>query len=424
VPRGTLAPEDGRVRGLLIVALTIVAGSAGATQERAAFTGDARVRAALQSVRANERATIADQIRLCEIPAPTFGEGARAAVVRDLLQAAGLKNVRTDREGNVVGERRGRSARPNVVLAAHLDTVFPAATPVKVTRSGPVLRGPGIGDNCRGLAVLVAVARALNAAGVETAGSITFAATVGEEGLGNLRGTKALLSDTLKGRVDRFVALDGTGGAVTNIGVGSRRYRFTFRGPGGHSYNNFRGANPVHALSRAADRISAIQVPSRPKTTFNIGRIGGGSSVNAIPEESWMEVDLRSSDAAALDALDRSVQQIVAEAAVFESARARQNGAISVNADRIGDRPAGRTDERSSIVRTALAISKTVQLTASLTEASTDANAAMQLGIPAIAVGGGGRGTGAHSRAETFDSTNSERGTARALLLAISLSQE
>jgi acetylornithine deacetylase/succinyl-diaminopimelate desuccinylase-like protein len=415
------------VRSRSIVLLTIAAASAvsaaAASQQRDARAEDPRADAALLSIRTSEPTTIADQVRLCEIPAPPFGERARALVVRDMLQAAGLSNARIDREGNVVAERRGRVERPVVVLSAHLDTVFPEGTPVTVTRAGPVLRGPGIGDNCRGLAVLVAVARALHASGIETDRPVVFAATVGEEGLGNLRGVKALLAQTLKGRVDRFVAVDGSGGSITNIGVGSRRYRVTFLGSGGHSYSDFGRPNPAYALARAMARISELQVPSRPRTTFNVGRIGGGTSVNAIPGESWMEVDLRSADEAALAALDRSLHTIVNEAAAAERARASSTGALTVKVERIGDRPAGRTDERSPIVQTAIAVSKSLGLNAPLAEGSTDANLPMQLGIPAVAIGGGGRGANTHSREETFDTTGAASGAARALLLTIALSR-
>lgn len=410
-----------RTAAVLVFAMMVAGGLR--PQERAAPREDTRVRAALEAIEKTEPATIAAQVRLCEVPAPPFREGARAAVVRDMLQSAGLKNVRLDREGNVVGERPGRSPQPHVVLAAHLDTVFPVGTDVKVTRSGAVLRGPGIGDNCRGLAVLIAVARALNAAGVETDGPVTFAATVGEEGLSNLRGAKVLVTETLKGRIDYFVAIDGSGSSITNVGVGSRRYRVRFHGPGGHSYNNFGRANPANALGRAIARISDIQVPSAPRTTFNVGRIGGGTAVNAIPEEAWMEVDLRSTDQAALEQLDRSVQQAFEQAADAENARWKQKGAVTVTFERLGERPGGRTDERSRIVQAALSASKTARLPARLVEGSTDANLPMQLGIPAISIGAGGTGANSHSLAETFDTTDSVRGTARALLLTISLSR-
>jgi acetylornithine deacetylase/succinyl-diaminopimelate desuccinylase-like protein len=412
------------VRAILVLGVVLtVARGVSLQDERAAASEDPRVRTALEFVRANEASTIADQVRLCEVPAPPFGERARAGVVRDMLDAAGLRNVRLDSEGNVVAERPGRSARPHLVLAAHLDTVFPDGTPVKVTRDGTILRGPGIGDNCRGLAVLVAVARALRSAAIETAGSITFAATVGEEGLGNLRGVKALLATTVKTRVDHFVAIDGSGSSITNIGVGSRRYRVTFRGSGGHSYDDFGRANPAQALGRAVALIADLRVPSTPKTTFSVGRIGGGTSVNAIPAESWMEIDLRSSDEAALERLDRSVQAIVKRAATLENARWNQKAPLTVRSERIGDRPAGRTDQRAEVVQAARAASRRAGMPVDLGAGSTDANVAMQLKIPAIAIAAGGRGTNTHALDESFDTTGSVRGTERALLLALALSR-
>ena len=412
------------MRAVIIVAAVLAAARGLPQQEARGVAAEAsRVRAALDFVRVNEPTTIADQVRLCEVPAPPFGERARAGVVRDMLDAAGLKNVRLDSEGNVVGERPGRAARPHLVLAAHLDTVFPDGTPVKVTRDGAILRGPGIGDNCRGLAVLVAVARALSSAAVETAGSITFAATVGEEGLGNLRGVRALLATTVKARVDHFVAVDGSGSSITNVGVGSRRYRVTFRGSGGHSYDDFGRANPAQALGRAIALIADLRVPSTPRTTFSVGRIGGGTSVNAIPAESWMEIDLRSSDEAALERLDRSVLGIVRRAAALENARWNQNAPLTVRSERIGDRPAGRTDERAEVVQAAREASRRAGMPVDLRAGSTDANVAMQLKIPAIAIAAGGRGTNSHALDETFDTTGSVRGTERVLFLAIALSR-
>ena len=412
------------MRALLIVAavLTVLRGVS-LQDGRGVADEDPRVRAALDFARANEPTTIADQVRLCEVPAPPFGERARAGVVRDMLDAAGLKNVRLDMEGNVVGERPGRAARPHLVLAAHLDTVFPDGTPVKVRRDGAILRGPGIGDNCRGLAVLVAVARALSSAAIETAGSITFAATVGEEGLGNLRGVRALLATTVKARVDHFVAIDGSGSSITNIGVGSRRYRVTFRGSGGHSYDDFGRANPAQALGRAIALISDLRVPPTPRTTFSVGRVGGGTSVNALPAESWMELDLRSSDEASLEQLDRSVQGIVRQAVTLENARWKQNAPLTVRSERIGDRPAGSTDQRAEVVQAARAASRRAGMPVDLREGSTDANVAMQLKSPAIAIGAGGRGTNTHALDETFDTTGSVRGTERALFLALALSR-
>ena len=384
---------------------------------------DAAIRAAVDAARADEARTIEDQIRLCEIPAPPFKEAARAQAFADAFRSVGLTNVRIDREGNVLGERRGRAARPHLVFTAHLDTVFPEETNVKVAREGRVLKGPGIGDDCRGLAVLLAVARAMNAAGVTTPGTITFVGTVGEEGLGDLRGVKTLFNDTLKGQIDRFVSIDGTGLGITHIGVGSFRYRITFKGPGGHSYGAFGIANPVHALGRAIAGISELKVAADPKTTFNVGRVGGGTSVNAIAFEAWMEVDMRSMDPASLKAIDANFHIAVDEALAAENARWNDNGRITVEKRLVGDRPAGQTSASSPIVVAALSVSKALGLTSRLDEGSTDSNIAMSLGIPAITIDGGGRGAGAHALEETFDTTDSWQGTQRAVLLAIALAQ-
>jgi acetylornithine deacetylase/succinyl-diaminopimelate desuccinylase-like protein len=406
----------------LLGCLTVAAPAA--AQDGAAVQRLARnptVIAALAAIEANEPATIAEQIRLCEIPAPPFKEASRAAAYADAFRAAGLKNVRVDGEGNVIGERPGAQPRPNVVLSAHLDTVFPEGTDVKVTREGTKLHGPGIGDDCRGLAVLLAVARALDAAGVETPGSLTFVGTVGEEGLGDLRGAKALFDETLKGRIDRFVSVDGSGHAITNVAVGSRRYRVTFRGPGGHSYEDFGRANPSHALGRALAAIADFQVPAQPRTTFSVGRVGGGTSINAIPSEAWMEVDLRSSNAEALQSLDGRFHDAVKRAVAEENERWRHNGRIEVSTDMLGDRPGGALPPSAPIVQTALAVSAVLGIRSVLDESSTDANIPISMGIAAITTGGGGTGSGAHSPQEVFDTADSARGSQRILLLAIAL---
>ena len=383
---------------------------------------DPAVNTAIDASRMNEPQTIEDQIRFCEVPAPPFKERARAEVVRQAFQQAGLRNVRIDRVGNVLGDRPGMAARPHVVLSAHLDTVFPEETDVKVRRDGAVLRGPGIGDDCRGLAVLVGVVKALRQGNVRTPGSLTFVATVGEEGLGDLRGVKELFASAMD--IDQFVAIDGTGLGVTNVGVGSHRYRVTFKGPGGHSFAAFGLANPIDAMGRAIAKIAEFQVTKEPKTTFNVGRVGGGTSVNSIPAEAWMEVDMRSSDAAALAALDARFQRAVDTAVTEENDRWRSPGAIMAIKERVGDRPAGSTPASSSLVRTAEAVHRALGLPFGLSESSTDANIPMSLHIPAITIGGGGRGTDAHAITESFDTTDSWVGTERALLMAIALAQK
>jgi len=381
------------------------------------------VKAALESARTSETQTIADQIRFCEVPAPPFKEAARAGELERAFKQLGLRSVRLDRAGNVLAVRPGAAPRPHLVIASHLDTVFPEETNVKVSRVGSQLRGPGIGDNCRGLAVLVAIVRALERARVQTPGTITFVANVGEEGLGDLRGMKALFGESLKGQIDRFVSIDGGGLHITNSAVGSHRYRVAFNGPGGHSFGAFGRPNPAHALGRAAAKIADLQVPSQPKTTFNIGRIGGGTSVNAIPFEAWMEVDMRSSDRAALAALDAQFQAAVDSAVVEENARWGHSGGVTVKKELVGDRPAGSTPDGSAIVRTAEAVGRALGVALVLAEGSTDANIPMSMKIPAITIGAGGQGSDAHALNEWFDTTDSWKGTQNAVLLAIALAQ-
>lgn len=381
------------------------------------------VRRALELVRSSEQDTIRDQIRLCEIPAPPFGEAARAGAYAESMRAAGLTNVRIDTAGNVLGERRGRAAKPHLVLSAHLDTVFPADLPVRVSRDTNWLRGPGIGDDCRGLAVVLAVARTLNAARVQTAGSITFVGTVGEEGLGDLRGVKALFSTTLRGQSDRFVSVDGDGYAITNVGIGSRRYRATFRGPGGHSYDNFGRANPVNAVGLAVASLSRLDVPAVPRATFSVGRIGGGTSINSIASEAWMEVDLRAADETALMQLEAGFQASVRRALDEENNRRKSHDPLTVAVELVGNRPAGRTQPGTLVVDTAIATLKALALPVRLDAGSTDANLPMSLGIPSIAIGGGGIGRDAHSPRESFDTTESWKGSQLLTLLAVALSR-
>jgi len=385
---------------------------------------DPAVKAALEAAKTNEPGIIEEQIRISEIPAPEFKEEKRAAALKQIFTDLGLKNVRIDKGGNVIGERPGLSPSPNVVFAAHLDTVFPEGTNVKVTREGTVLKGPGIGDDGRGLAVIIAIAKALNQAKVQTPGTITFVADVGEEGLGDLRGMKQLFQDTLKGKIDRFVSIDGTAFGITNVGVGSYRYRVTYKGPGGHSYGAFGLANPIHALGRAIAAISDFKVPQTPKTTFNVGRIGGGTSVNSIAFEAWMEMDMRSVDMESLKAEDANFLKAVNQALAQENERWGNKGKLSVDIQRVGDRPAGNTPENSAIVQTAISVTTALGFTPRLGDGSTDANLPMSMHIPAITIGGGGGGSGAHSLNENFDTANSWQGTQRAILLAIALAQK
>lgn len=409
----------------LLVAVTCVEAHAqqGASDIGERLLREPAVRAALDAAKRNEPQVVDEQVRICEIEAPPFKEEKRAAALLAVFERLGLKNVRLDEVGNVLGERPGRGAKPHFVMAAHLDTVFPEGTDVRVKRTGAVLKGPGIGDDCRGLAVLIGVIRALDDGRVETPGSITFVANVGEEGLGDLRGVKQLFDKTLKGRIDRFVSVDGLGHGITDVGVGSYRYRVTFKGPGGHSYGAFGLANPIQALGRALAAIADFEVPKEPKTTFNVGRIGGGTSVNSIPFEAWAEVDMRSHDKASLEAVDRKFHEAVDRALERENARWGGRGALTVAKDRVGTRPPGLTPRDSPIVQAAVSVTKALGLPVSLDPGSTDSNVPMWLGVPAVTIDGGGSGGGAHSLGESFDSTDSWKGTQRALLLAIALTQ-
>lgn len=380
------------------------------------------VKAALEAARADEARTLAEQVEICEVEAPPFKEAKRGELYARKFRELGLQNVRVDKAGNVLGERPGTTRRPHLVLAAHLDTVFPEGTNVKTTQEGTLLKGPGIGDDCRGLAVVLAVVRALKAGNVQTPGTITFVGNVGEEGLGDLRGVKYLFNEGLKGQIDRFVSIDGTGLGITHISVGSLRYRVTFKGPGGHSYGAFGMVNPIHALGRAMAAIGDFQVPNEPRTTFNVGRIGGGTSVNSIPFEAWMEVDMRSADAASLQSLDAKFHRAVDDAVAAENARWNSR-ALTVEKALVGNRPAGRAPATSAIVQAAASVTRALGFAVTMDEGSTDANYPQSLGIPAITIDGGGRGRGAHALDESFDSTDSWQGTQRALLLTIALTQ-
>ena len=387
------------------------------------LANDPAVRAALDAAKRIEPEILVEQRRVCEIAAPPFAEQKRGLEFERIFKSLGLRNVRIDEVGNVIGERPGKAAHPNLLLAAHLDTVFGPEVDVHNTIAGTRIKGPGIGDDCRGLAVLIGVIRSLDEAKVATPGTITFAANVGEEGLGDLRGVKHMFDTSLKGKIDNFISIDGTGLHVTRIGVGSYRYKVTFTGPGGHSFGSFGSANPIHAMGRAIAKISDFQVTATPKVTFNVGRIGGGTSVNSIAYESWAEVDMRSSDAASLKAIDEKFKTAVQLALNEENERWKNKGKIAVEIKLLGYRPAGDTPEGAPIVQAAKAVGKALGHEVRLGEGSTDSNYPMSFKAPAITIGGGGSGTGAHTLDEAFDSAESWKGTQRALLLAVALVQ-
>ncbi len=380
-----------------------------------------KIKMALDHLKATEAQTIKDQIEVCEIPAPTFHEERRAAWFKDRFIKLGLKNVRIDKAGNVLGERPSKGNGPVLILAAHLDTVFPIETDLKTKREASIIKAPGIGDDCRGLAVILAVARALNEAKIETDGTIIFVANVGEEGLGDLRGVRHLFNEELKGRATHFISVDGVGMDVTNTAVGVVRYRATFTGPGGHSYGAFGLPSPIHAMGRAIEKISRFEVPNQPKTTFNVGKIEGGTSVNSIAHTAWMEVDMRSVSAEELGKLEARFKQAV-QAAIDEENQARPNQSpIAVDLKIVSQRPAGVQPVDSHIVQYALAAGTALGAKPRLTSGSTDSNVPISLKIPAITIDGGGEGRGAHSLDEYFDTTDSHLGTQWALLIALAI---
>jgi len=350
--------------------------------------------------------TLAQQKSLCEIPAPPFHETARAAEYKRRLEAIGL-SARIDSIGDVIAELPGDGRGPTVVLSAHLDTVFPEGTDVRVHEASGRMTGPGIGDNCRGLAVVLAVARAYHQVNPRHDGRIIFVANVGEEGAGNLRGMRWLFDRELNGQIDYLVAIDGSGLNFVSRAVGSNRYAVTYRGPGGHSYGAFGIPNPIHALGRAVASISELRVPASPKTTFNVGVISGGTSVNSIPFEARMEVDMRSESADALRALDQQVRRALAQALDAENARwpgeRAARARLTMTIDTIGIRPTGAQSDSSRIVRTALETARLLGFSPSPGASSTDANVPISLGIPGISMDGGGHDEGAHSLNEWYE---------------------
>jgi tripeptide aminopeptidase len=357
------------------------------------------------------------QIKLAEIPAPSYQEEQRAAAVEALLGAAGLTTHR-DKIGNVIGELRGVNEKEVVILSAHLDTVFPAGTDVKVHREGERLSGPGISDNGTGLAALVAIARAMQAAKIKPRRTILFAADVGEEGEGNLRGMRALV-DAYRAKLKAAIVLDGSGtDHVTTKALASRRLEVAITGPGGHSWSDFGMVNPINALVRGSVRFINTKVPSAPRTTFNLGQIEGGTSVNSIPHEAKLKVDIRSESEEELTRLEAALRECMAAGVrdELESARDRSKGRLNWKVELLGSRPGGELAAGSPVLAALRAADEFVGNHSRLERSSTDANIPLSLGIDAIAIGAGGNGGGAHSLQEWYEPSGRELGLKRALL--------
>jgi acetylornithine deacetylase/succinyl-diaminopimelate desuccinylase-like protein len=343
---------------------------------------------------------------LAETAAPPFQEAARARVWSDMAGHCGLQDIETDAVGNVTGIRRGLGGGPLLCVAAHLDTVFPAGTDVRVRREGTKLFAPGVGDDTRSLAVLLAWTRALDAAAIRTRADILVVADVGEEGLGDLRGVRHLFQEgRYKDRISAFITVDSPDmDQIVTGGVGSKRYRVEFAGPGGHSYGAFGLVNPMYAMADMIGRLGRFEVPESPKTTFSASVTGGGTSINSIPNNVWTEFDLRSESAGELGRLEQRFLALADVVVAAENAiRSTRNGPVSARAVKIGDRPAGHTAETHMLARCARAAIEAHGFTTHFGYSSTDANLPMSLGIPAIKIGSGGTGGRGHSLEEWID---------------------
>jgi tripeptide aminopeptidase len=431
---GRSAMKNRQIRSCLVAGLLLVSGlsasqvhaqtpPAGPAVEAAyvAILGNPKVIKTLEDIKADDDRALAEQKRITEIPAPPYKESVRAAYYLKRFQELGFKDASIDAEGNVIGLRKGSGGGPKLVVSAHLDTVFPEGTDVAVKEKDGVILAPGIGDDSRGLAALLSLIQAMNVNDIKTAGDILFVGTVGEEELGNLRGVKALFRDHAD--IDGFISIDGLGiTRIVNQATGSHRYEMIFRGPGGHSFQEFGLPSAIHAMGRAIAKISELQTPKEPKTTFTVGTVVGGTSVNAIAAEARMAVDMRSDSTEELLKLEARLLDLVKDAVREENARWNSDK-IAVDIKLIGDRPAGIVAMDSPIVqatqRAVAVVTRAPRVT--FAGSSTDSNWAMSRGIPAVTIGGGGEGGNWHSRNEWYKPVDAYYGPQHALLTILVL---
>jgi acetylornithine deacetylase/succinyl-diaminopimelate desuccinylase-like protein len=376
---------------------------------------------ALAYLETNHERHFAKQIEIAEIPAPTFFEADRARFMQNEFRRVGLKNIEIDQQGNVLGWRPGKSDK-TLVVAAHLDISFAKGVNTKVRRDGDRYYGPGLGDDSRGLTCLLAIVEALEHAAIQTERTLLFVANVGEEGLGDLVGVKYLFQQSPhRSKLDSFISIDGVDpGRIATGGTGVKRYRIHIKGPGGHSYGNFGRPNAIHAAGRIVTRLASLEVPRVPKTTYNVGKIEGGTAINAIAEECTMEIDLRSENPGELDKLEvkmlETVRLGVAEENEFREASQKK---LTVESKLVGFRPAGQTPESSPLVQAAQWAARTSGFMPVLQYGSTDSNLPISLKIPAITMGGGGRGDNPHSLEEWYEPTNAWKGPQTVLLTVL-----
>ncbi len=390
------------------------------SEATAPLTEQPAVHAALEWFEKNLTWINDEQVRLTEIPAPSFQEEKRAELMKQLLADEGLK-VHSDKIGNVIGEMAGANEKEVVLVTAHLDTVFPAGTDVHVKREGERMLAPGISDNGTGLAALVAVARAMRAANVRPQRTILFAANVGEEGEGNLRGMRSLI-DAYRTKLKAVVVLDGSGtDHVTTKALASRRLEVTVTGPGGHSWSDFGMVNPINGLVRGAVRFINTKVPGVPRTSFNLGQVEGGTSVNSIPHEAKLKVDLRSESEDEIARMESALRECVAAGIrdENENARDRSKGKLEWTVELIGSRPGGELGGDSALLAALRTADAALGNESRIERSSTDANIPLSQGIDAIAIGAGGNGGGAHSLDEWYEPAGREMGLQRVLLTVV-----
>ncbi|HEV7218468.1 MAG TPA: M20/M25/M40 family metallo-hydrolase [Terriglobales bacterium] len=399
------------------------------TLEIVRLVGLRRVRSACEWFRIHESQLCDWQLELARISAPPFGESARAEWLTQRFTEFDLEDVHTDEVGNVLGLRPG-SSKECITISAHIDTVFPAGTPLDIRKEGSRLYGPGVSDNGAGVSALLGIAGALRSAGISNQSPILFVGNVGEEGEGDLRGIRHIFSDSpCKGSIAYSLILDGAGcDTIVSEALGSRRFEVIVRGPGGHSWSDFGIANPIPVLARAIHAFTQVSVPASPKTTFNIGVIRGGTSVNSIPESASMRVDIRSSSPSEMERLESALRSSIARAVDEECQIIEKRGSqqkppygLSFEVIGIGDRPAGDLNPNARILHVIRAVDAELGNVATVQRASTDANIPLSLGLEAIAIGGGGSGGGAHTLQEWFDCNGRELGLKRIMLALLAL---
>jgi acetylornithine deacetylase/succinyl-diaminopimelate desuccinylase-like protein len=408
-----------RVCGILLVMATLSARATDNPVEK--ITQDPRCARGLEWIDRNTSWVTEEQIHLTEIPAPELGEAPRAEYLKKLFEAAGLK-VSSDKLGNVIGERPGADADSIILLAAHLDTVFPAGTDVRAKRNGNRIEAPGIADNGAGLGAIVGLARALSESQVRTTKTIVLAGDVGEEGEGNLRGIRALV-ENYRSRLAAVIAIDGPSiEHITTQGIASRRFEVTIAGPGGHSWSDFGAPNPITALARGIVQFSAIRVPDDPRSSFNFGVIEGGTSVNSIPARAVVKVDLRSEDESELARLEAALRDAMQSGVKQETAAssgAREQLELTFRS--LGARPAGKLPDGAPLLETIRNVDRYLGNRSRVERSSTDANIPLSLGIPAVSLGGGGKGSGSHTLAEWYDPIDRALGLKRLYLTSLVL---